>query len=115
MELAENPDVVWQISLKVNLTGLHLGFAEGFVCLGDQVRLIEPFTRMPLHTGPGIVLCRGPWSQGRILPLKLHALQPCPREAWMQLDAADLIRVHDFLATLQIDVAPDGFRRPDDL
>lgn len=111
MELNSRKDIVWQIGKPVGKTRFAIGFANGFVCLQHQIRLIEPFVAVPLHCGPGAILCRGSWPYARMFAVGDYILRPCSIEPWMELDAADLIRVHDLLSELRISVATGGYRR----
>ena len=80
MELNPKNDIVWQVSCTEGKTAFAMGFAEGFVCCGNQIRLMEPFTSMPIRSGPGLVLCRGPWTYGTIFTLGPYVVRPYPYE-----------------------------------
>lgn len=111
MELSPKSEIVWQISKQSGKASFAVGFAEGYVCINHQVRLIMPFVAMPLHCGPGMHLCRGPWPYERMFSIGKYSFRPCPAEPWMALDAADLVRVHDLVCDLRIEVPREGYRR----
>jgi len=104
------PEIL-EVGLRVGKAALHLGFVEATIQVGDVIRLIRPFTAQGIHSGPGIVMCRGHWGHPHLMKAAECVLTTSPAEPWMALEACDLIRVYDFLSTLEIECSEDGFKR----
>lgn len=112
MELGGNDLYLWEISLRTRKSAVRLGYCEGYICLNGEVRFIRPFTPQMLHLGPGIVLCRGMWTGSLVMKQEKIILLQLRPEPWMLISAEEIIRVQDFVSSLEIETkGEDGFRR----
>jgi hypothetical protein len=89
----------------------QIGFCEGYLVDRGQLYFARPFHPFLLHSRKGPVLCRGSWTQGKCLPEGDYEVRPIQRQAWMDLDIADVIVAMDLCNECAVELPPNGFCR----